>query len=301
MVRSRCTCAMSPLMAAPQKPRACSLLGQFVGGQLGAREDDHAVERLGFEDARQRIELVHAADQPVALADVVGGAGLGSDGDFGGILQVGLRDALDGRRHGRREQRGLARLRGLLQDRLDIVDEAHAQHFVGFVEHQGPQLREVERALFEVIDDAARRADHDVHAARKRGELRAVALAAVDRQHVEAGKMGGVASGRPRPPGSPARASAPAPAPAACVAGCRGATGSAARRRRSCRCRSAPGRARRAWQQQFRNGGGLDRRRRLVAEFLQHAQQGLAQFQVGEQGGACFGWDVAHGGGYSKW
>jgi hypothetical protein len=99
---------MSPLIAAAAKPRACSLLGQLLGGQLGAREHDHRVERLGLEDAGQRVELVHAADQPVALADVRRGRGLALDGDLHRIAQVGLGDAPDLRRHGRREQRHLA-------------------------------------------------------------------------------------------------------------------------------------------------------------------------------------------------
>jgi hypothetical protein len=44
-----------------------------------------------------------------------------------------------------------------------------------------------------VVDHAARGADDDVHAAAQRRQLRAVALAAVDRQHVEVLHVGGVA------------------------------------------------------------------------------------------------------------
>jgi hypothetical protein len=43
-------------------------------------------------------------------------------------------------RHGRREQRDLAGWRCLLEHCLDIIDEAHAQHFVGLVEHQALEL-----------------------------------------------------------------------------------------------------------------------------------------------------------------
>jgi hypothetical protein len=82
---------------------------------------------------------------------------------------------------------------GSLAGSLDVVDEAHAQHFVGFVQHQGLQLRQVERAFVQVVDHAARGADDDLHAAAQRRQLRAVALAAVDRQHVEVLHVGGVA------------------------------------------------------------------------------------------------------------
>ena len=64
------------------------LLGQFFGGRLGAREDDHRVKRLGLEDAGHRVELVHAADEPVTLADIRRGGGRRLDrpaGESGGL------------------------------------------------------------------------------------------------------------------------------------------------------------------------------------------------------------------------
>jgi nicotinate-nucleotide adenylyltransferase len=169
------------------------LLREFLGGRFGAREDDHRLERFGFEDARERVEFLQAADVPVALADVGRGGRLGLDRDLDGLAQVGLRDALDLARHRRREQRDAARFGRFLEHGFDVVDEAHAQHFVGFVEDERFELREIERAAFEMIDDAPRRADDDVRAALEAAELRAVALAAVDRQHVETGHVRGVA------------------------------------------------------------------------------------------------------------
>ena len=71
---------------------------------------------------------------------------------------------------------------GVGEDRLDVLGEAHLEHLVGLVEDEEAQLGEVEGALLEVVHDAAGRADDDVHAATQRGELDAVALAAVDRQ-----------------------------------------------------------------------------------------------------------------------
>ena len=168
------------------------LAGQLFRAQLGAGKDDHAVKRFRFQDARQRVELVHARHQPVALADVVGRARLGGDRHFGRIHQVRRGDALDDGRHGGREQGRLMAVRRFFQDAFDIVDKAHAQHFIGFIQHQRFQLGQVERTLVQVIDDAARGADDDVHAAAQGRQLRAVALAAVDRQHVEAGNVGGV-------------------------------------------------------------------------------------------------------------
>jgi hypothetical protein len=52
-----------------------------------------------------------------------------------------------------------------LQHPLDVVDEAHAQHLVGLVQHQGLQQRiEVEGALAHVVHDPARGAHHHLGA-----------------------------------------------------------------------------------------------------------------------------------------
>ena len=55
--------------------------------------------------------------------------------------------------------------RRLLEDPLDVVDETHLQHLVGFVEHEAGHSAEVERAALDVVHHAARRADDDVRAA----------------------------------------------------------------------------------------------------------------------------------------
>ena len=93
-----------------------------------------------------------------------------------GTGRVAVRDPPDLGRHRRREQRDLLVLRRGLEDRLDVLGEAHVQHLVGLVEHDVLHVREVERAPLQVVHDAARRTDDDVHTAPQRGELDAVAL-----------------------------------------------------------------------------------------------------------------------------
>jgi len=75
----------------------------------------------------------------------------------------------------------------------DVVDEAHAQHFVGFVEHHEAQLVEHQAAPFEVIHHPARRADDDMRAARQLAQLHHHALPAIYRQHVKARQVLGIA------------------------------------------------------------------------------------------------------------
>ena len=125
----------------------------------------------------------------VALGDVRVGAGLRLNGDLFRIVQVVARNLADRVRHRRREQRNLLLIRGVLEDALDILLEAHVQHLVCLVKHKEAQVGDVQRALLQVVDDATRRTDDHLCATAQPRELNAVGLAAVDRQHVDAAQV----------------------------------------------------------------------------------------------------------------
>ena len=175
-----------------REPPGAQLLGQRLGLVLGADEDDHPLEVLHLEDAREGVDLLRVGHHQVAVRDVGSRRRLVLDGDLDGIAEVLLRDPPDLGRHGGREQRDVLVGGRVGQDRLDVVGEAHVQHLVGLVEDQEPQLGQVESALLQVVHDPAGRADDDVHASAQGAELHAVRLAAVDRQHVHARHVGGV-------------------------------------------------------------------------------------------------------------
>ena len=101
------------------------------------------------------------------------------------VAHVARGEVGDPRRHGGREERRLPLGRGLLQDPLDVLDEAHVEHLVGLVEDEEADVVEVERAAAHVVHDAAGRADHDLDAALQAAELPLVRLAAVDRQRLD--------------------------------------------------------------------------------------------------------------------
>ena len=168
------------------------LLGQRLGLVLRADEDDHPLEVLDLEDAGEGVDLLRVGDREVALGDVRGGRGPVLDRDLVGLLEVLLRDPADLRRHGRREQRDLLVLGRVGEDGLDVLGEAHVEHLVGLVEHEEAELGEVEGPLLEVVHDPARGADDDVDTAAQRAQLHAVALAAVDGEHLHAGHVRGV-------------------------------------------------------------------------------------------------------------
>ena len=96
---------------------------------------------------------------------VVGrGRGLG-DFDADGAWQELVGEALDLRRHGRREEQRLAGEGHQLDDALDVGDEAHVEHAVGFVDHQDLDAGEHQLAALEVIEQAAGRGDQHIDAA----------------------------------------------------------------------------------------------------------------------------------------
>ena len=89
------------------------LLGQLLGGLLGAHEDDHRLEGLDLEDASQGVELALMRHLHVALGDVGAVCVLDLTVISTGSLQVLLGDLADRARHGRREQRDLLVLGGV--------------------------------------------------------------------------------------------------------------------------------------------------------------------------------------------
>ena len=88
-------------------------------------------------------------------------------------------------RVGGREQQGLALFRRLLGHGDDVVEETHVKHPIGFIEHQRVQLAQIQAAAFEMVHDAARRADGDMGAKAEAVHLRLHRRAAAQRQDLD--------------------------------------------------------------------------------------------------------------------
>ena len=100
-------------------------------------------------------------------------------------MQELLGDAPDLCRHGGGEKQRLARERNELADTLDVGNEAHVEHAVGFVDHQQLDAREQKPASLEVIKQAARCSDQHIDAAGEFGILIVKRNAADDQGDVE--------------------------------------------------------------------------------------------------------------------
>ncbi len=141
------------------------LLGQQRGFRLGAHEYDSGIDRLNFEDAGQGIQLALGIDRQHELGNPLDRAGFTLDLHFRCVAQIGLGNLLDLRGHGGGEQCALAVLRRLGEDGFDIVDEAHAEHFIGLVQHQSLEFIQLQGALAQVVEQAAWCADNDLRTA----------------------------------------------------------------------------------------------------------------------------------------
>ena len=161
------------------------LVGDFLGGALGAGEDHRGAAALGLQYPADQFDLVQrvgAVDE--LFGGVVGGRRMrGLRPDVGGLVheRTGQRD--DRVRHRRREQHGLPFVGDLLENPLDVGQEAEVEHFVGLVEHQHRQPAELKMALLGEIEQPPRRADDHVDTLLQRLDLRLVGPATVDRRH----------------------------------------------------------------------------------------------------------------------
>ncbi len=111
-------------------------LAEFVHAVLGAAEDHGRAGLLGVQNPGQRVHLARPGHLEVALPDLRDRHLLAGNADGFRVSHVPAGEVHDPRRHGGGEEGGLALLGHLLEDPLDVLDEAHVQHFVGFVEDE---------------------------------------------------------------------------------------------------------------------------------------------------------------------
>jgi hypothetical protein len=117
----------------------------------------------------------------VLLGVLVGRRGVRSLGaDVRRLVHEGAGQRDDRVRHRRGEQHRLTVGGGLLQDSLDVGQEAQVEHLVGFVEHQHRQAAELQVALLGEVEEPAGRADDDVDAPLQCLDLRLIGTATVN-------------------------------------------------------------------------------------------------------------------------
>ena len=157
--------------------------GDGVEAALGEAGMEPADIVAGGAEQQRRIRLVQPQqidhrmldlgrrDGHRLIVDVAMAALLADRGDAQRVALVALGERHDRLGHGRREEQGAALRRRRVEYLLEILAKAHVEHLVGFVEHRGLELAEVERAALEMVAQPPRRADHDMGAVREAAAL----------------------------------------------------------------------------------------------------------------------------------
>ena len=155
---------------------------------LAITENDRVLEvLLAADQAAEGVALFFrlAGHTHQALLDGFGGRVLTGDFDLDRVAQEAVGEALDFRRHGGRKEQRLAPRRQQPADALDIGDEPHVEHAVGFIDHEDIDAGEQDPATLELIEHAAGRGDQHVGATIEHLVLVLEADAADQQSHAE--------------------------------------------------------------------------------------------------------------------
>ena len=180
--------SMSPCSACTEKPWRSSERKRVATSRLRLQK-----MMAFFNPSAERIRRRSVSRLSIRVAAGFGQK-LGRGGDGGGrrgdldahrIVQKLLGDAADFRRHGGGEEQGLAGERNELADALDVGDEAHVEHAVGLVDDEEFDAVEQQTSALEMVEQAARRGDQHIHAAREFHVLIVERDAADDQRDVE--------------------------------------------------------------------------------------------------------------------
>jgi hypothetical protein len=110
---------------------------------LGAHEAEHLAQAARLDDADEQRPLVVLRALVHALLDRLGGGVAARDLDELRLVEQLVGELLDlgGERRGEEQVLPLRRDRHQRHDALDVRDESHVQHAVGFVEHEDLDVR----------------------------------------------------------------------------------------------------------------------------------------------------------------
>ncbi|CCJ88038.1 hypothetical protein BN133_4415 [Cronobacter dublinensis 582] len=161
------------------------LLGQMVSAMFGAGKHQHLLPVAIANQVRKQFPLAFFINEMHMLRHLPGGGVAARHGHFFRVAQQFFRQRFDVVGEGRGEQQVLTLRRQLRQHAANVVNKAHVEHAVGFVEHQHFDLVEFHRVLVFKIQQTARGGDKHIHAAAQFHHLRVDAHAAKYHQRAD--------------------------------------------------------------------------------------------------------------------
>ena len=142
-------------------------LGDDVDFRFPVAEDDAVAHVVGGDQHAQRGALgfrIGGRQAHDILRNRFGGGRRAGRLDPNRIVEELLGEPGDLRRHGRREEQRLLLRRRQFENSLNVGNEAHVEHAVGFVDHHDLDAGHQQLAALEMVQQAAGRGDQDVDA-----------------------------------------------------------------------------------------------------------------------------------------
>jgi len=149
----------------------CQEFGHVVGTELGTREHQHLTPVVFLDDVGQQGLFLAAANRVDHLGDTLHSGVARRDLYALRVLQQRSGEVTDFIAESGREQQALLVFGNRSQHFFDIMDEAHVEHAVGFVQHQHLHLAQVQHALLHQIKQATRGGHQNIHAFFDLGDL----------------------------------------------------------------------------------------------------------------------------------
>ena len=154
------------------------LLREVVGAMLGAGKHQHLLPVAFADQLRQQFALAALINEMDVLGDLLGRGVATRHFHFQRVVQQFLGQALDLVGEGGREQQVLSTRRQFSQYATDVMDKAHIQHAVRFVQHKDFHAIKADRVLMFEVQQTARGGNEDVDATAQLHHLRVDAHAA---------------------------------------------------------------------------------------------------------------------------
>ena len=175
-----------------ERPKAvlAKIFSQAVDHCLGIAEHDSAFRVVILKQEIERIHLARLRHAVEKLLDRRDGTLTRADVDRLRVAQEFVGDFQNRRRHGGGKQDGLTRVGRFGQNRLNVVEKTHIEHFVRFIKNDGAQTVEAKRMPAHMVHHAPRRTDYNVGGA-QRADLGVHRRSAVDGRDTDAGLVFG--------------------------------------------------------------------------------------------------------------
>ena len=166
-------------------------LGDALCGALGVAESHAAVKARLFENPGDDIGFFVLGDFHAELLDVRLVLLIFPNRDFCRVSLINPGDVHDLPGNGGGEEAQVFAVAHLIQQPGDIVDKAHIQHAVGFVQHHSLNGVHLHGAALHMVAEAAGGSHHNLRALFERVNLLADGLPAIEADTANTGLEGG--------------------------------------------------------------------------------------------------------------